>query len=386
MKRIPVKARSNLAAAAAKHEFEFEEGTGIPYWDESAYYQFTPQQIEDDFEGPAEEVENLCFEVVASAMEDETVFRRLGIGEFFWDYIADSWRNQEKNLYGRMDFSYDGKGPAKLLEYNADTPTTLYESAVFQWEWMEEAIEEGILPEGCNQFNDIHEQIVEAFPRLGIEGPLHLASNQDIEDDRSTLEYIGECAQEAGLKPLMLAMEDIGFGEQGQFTDLDDRNIKTLFKLYPWEWIMEEEFGLNLPVSGVQFIEPPWRAILSNKGLLPLLWKMFEGHPNLLPAYFEDDPSASAVGHSYVRKPLLSRQGANVEIFRHGKLETCNNGPYGGAGNIVQAFHPLPELAGNYPMVGCWLIASRAVGLGIREDKGLITGTDARFVPHVILD
>ncbi|MBT3536594.1 MAG: glutathionylspermidine synthase family protein, partial [Rhodospirillaceae bacterium] len=177
MKRIPVKPRAGLAAAAAKHDFEFQEGVGIPYWDESAYYQFTPREIEEDLEGPATEIEGLCFQVVARAMEDETVFRRLGIAEFFWDYIADSWQNQEKNLYGRMDFSYDGNGPAKLLEYNADTPTTLYESAVFQWEWLEEATQENLLPEGCDQFNDIHEKIVASFPHLGITGPLHLASN-----------------------------------------------------------------------------------------------------------------------------------------------------------------------------------------------------------------
>ncbi|MBT5048772.1 MAG: glutathionylspermidine synthase family protein [Rhodospirillaceae bacterium] len=386
MKRIPVKPRAGLAAAAAKHDFEFQEGVGIPYWDESAYYQFTPREIEEDLEGPATEIEGLCFQVVARAMEDETVFRRLGIAEFFWDYIADSWQNQEKNLYGRMDFSYDGNGPAKLLEYNADTPTTLYESAVFQWEWLEEATQENLLPEGCDQFNDIHEKIVASFPHLGITGPLHLASNQDVEDDRGTLDYIGECAKEAGLTPLVLAMEDIGMGEDSQFTDLDDRVISSLFKLYPWEWIMEEEFGLNLPASGVRFIEPPWRAILSNKGLLPLLWEMFEGHPNLLPAYFDGDPAASAIGDSYVRKPLLSRQGANIEIVRDGKTELHNEGPYGAEGHIVQAFHPLPDIDGNFPLIGCWLIASQAVGLGIREDTTLVTGKNARFVPHVILD
>lgn len=386
MQRLPVEPRANLAAAAAKHDFEFQEGVGVPYWDESVYYQFSARQIEEDFEGPAAEIEKLCFEVIARAMTDETVFRRLGIGEFFWDYIADSWSNQEKNLYGRMDLAYDGQGPAKLLEYNADTPTTLYESAVFQWEWLEDAIQQGLLPEGCDQFNDIHETIVASYPLLGIGETLHLASNQDIEDDRGTLDYMGECAREAGLTTVVLAMEDIGMGEEGQFTDVDDRVISSLFKLYPWEWLMEEEFGLNLPASKVRFIEPPWRAILSNKGLLPVLWEMFEGHPNLLPAYFDGDPAASALGDSYVRKPLLSRQGANIEIVRHGKSEIHNDGPYGGEGHIVQAFHPLPDIGGNFPLMGCWLIASQPVGLGIREDRTLVTGKEARFVPHVILD
>lgn len=386
MKRIPVKERSGLAEAAARHEFEYQAGRGVPFWDETAFYQFTTQQIDEDIAAPAEEIENLCFEVIARAMEDESVLLRLGVARPHWDIIADSWQNKERNLYGRMDFSYYGTGPAKLLEYNADTPTTLYESAVFQWEWLEEADKEGLLPARCDQFNEVHEKIVEAFPHLGIDSILHLASNQDVEDDKGTLEYIGECAQEAGLLTNVLAMEDIGISEDGQFTDLDDKPISTLFKLYPWEWIFAEEFSSHISASGARFIEPAWRSILSNKGLLPILWEMFEGHPNLLPAFFEDDPAADALGETYVRKPLLGRQGANVEIYRDGEIETSREGPYGEQAYILQEFHPLPEFDGGYPLIGCWLIASRAVGMGIREDRTLITGTEANFVPHIIVE
>jgi len=386
MKRNSVKERAGLADAAARHEFKYSAGEGVPFWDETAYYQFTTQQIDEDIVAPAEELENLCFEVIARAMEDETVLQRLGVAREHWDLIADSWQNKDRNLYGRMDFSYDGKGPAKLLEYNADTPTTLYESAVFQWEWLEEADKEGLLPDRCDQFNEVHEKIVEAFPQLGIDSILHLASNQDVEDDKGTLEYIAECAQEAGLLTNVLAMEDIGISEEGQFTDLDDKPISTLFKLYPWEWILAEDFGAHVAASGVRFIEPAWRSILSNKGLLPILWEMFEGHPNLLPAFFEDDPAADALGETYVRKPLLGRQGANVEIYSDGEIETSREGPYGDQNHILQEFHPLPDFDGRYPLIGCWMIASKAVGMGIREDQTLITGTEANFVPHVIVE
>jgi glutathionylspermidine synthase len=33
--------------------------------------------------------------------------------------------------------------------------------------------------------------------------------------------------------------------------------------------------------------------ILSNKGMLALLWEMAPEHPNLLPRYFEDDADAA---------------------------------------------------------------------------------------------
>ena len=386
MRRVTITQRPNLKQSALAHGYPYDAAGGVPYWDETAYYSFTLRQIEDHLEGPAEEIERLCFEVLNRAVADDTVFQRLRIPEAYWNYIAESWRKLEKDLLGRFDFSYNGSGPAKLLEYNADTPTTLYEAAVFQWEWLEHAIDLGLVPEGADQFNLVHEFLLEAVSKLELEGPLHTACLKNFEDDRSTVEYLEYVAEEAGVKTMFLSMEEIGIDADGHFTDLDDRVIETLFKLYPWEWLMEEKFGRYMAKSGVRFIEPPWKAVLSNKGLLPLLWEMFEGHPNLLPAFFEGDPGADELAGTYVRKPLLSRQGTNIEIIRDGMTQSRSDGPYGGEDHIVQAFHPLPEFAGNYPLVGCWLVASKAVGMCIREDRTLVTGKDARFIPHVILD
>ena len=387
MQRIPAIQRVNLELAAKEHGLEYTAGHGISGWDESAYYQFTLRQIEEDIESVADEIEGLCFQVVDRAIGNESVLSRLGIPEAFWDYITQSWRNNEKNLLGRMDFSYGGNGPAKLLEYNADTPTTLYETAVFQWEWLEHASNNGLVSQDCDQLNDVHESIVEAFSNMGIDGLSHFACNQEIEDDKGTLDYIAECAREAGLECCSLDMGDIGVDDLGRFTDLDSRNITTLVKLYPWEWLMREEFGSHIPTSGVLFVEPPWKSILSNKGLLPLLWGMFEGHPNLLPSFFEDDSAVKTLVDSgdYVRKPLISRQGANVEIAQNGKTLIQSEGPYGEEPHIVQAFEPLPDIEGKYPLIGCWMVASKAVGLCIREDNTLVTSKDARVIPHVIL-
>ena len=384
MRRVPVAQRPNLKQSALAHGYPYDDAGGVPYWDETAYYRFTLRQIEDDLEGPAEEIESLCFEVLNRAVADETVFRRLRIPEAYWNYIAESWRNQEKNLFGRFDFAYDGSGPAKLLEYNADTPTTLYDASLFQWEWLEQAIDLGLVPEGCDQFNLLHEFLLEAFSGLVLDGPLHMACLKDIEDDRSTVEYLEDVAEEAGVETTFLSMEEIGVDAEGRFTDLDDRVIATLFKLYPWEWLMEEEFGRHMPKSGVRFIEPPWKAVLSNKGLLALLWETFEGHPNLLPAYFEGEARAAELSDTFVRKPLLSRRGANVEIIREGNVVVRKDGPYGGEGFVVQAFHPLPDFDGRYPLIGCWMVAGGAAGLGIREGRDLVTTEDANFIPHVI--
>jgi glutathionylspermidine synthase len=386
MQRIPIPQRPELEKAAVEHGYDFHADTAIPFWDETAYYRFTLAQIERDLEAPANEIERMCFAVLDRSLSDETVMRRLKIPEPYWDYVADSWRSREKDLYGRLDFAYDGAGPAKLYEYNADTPTTLYETAVFQWEWLEQSSAVGSLPGGCDQFNEIHEDLLDAFRGFDYSGCMHFACLKGIEDDQGTVDYLEECAQEAGLTTCSLSMKDIGVDAGGKFTDLEDYVIEILFKLYPWEWIMEEEFGQYLPGSGVHFIEPPWKAILSNKGLLALLWEMFEGHPNLLPTYFGDDPKAANLEGRFVRKPLLSRRGQNIEIVDGDKLQIRVDGPYGAEGHVVQEFHPLPEFARKYPLLGCWMIAGQATGLGIRESLDIVTTETACFVPHVILE
>ncbi|TDJ64119.1 MAG: glutathionylspermidine synthase family protein, partial [Proteobacteria bacterium] len=265
MHRTSVIQRPDLQETALEHGYEYRAGEGIPYWDETAYYRFTLRQIEEDIELPAAEIEAMCHQLLDRSLVDETLYQRLCIPEAYWDYVADSWRNRQKDLYGRLDFSYDGTGKAKLLEYNADTPTTLYESAIFQWVWLEQAIAAGLIPRDCDQFAELHEELVDAFRRMGVEGLLHFACLRDIDDDRETVFYLEECAQEAGLGTQFLALRDIGIDALGQFTDLEDRVITTLFKLYPWEWVMDEEFGRYLVSSGAIFIEPPWKAVLANK-------------------------------------------------------------------------------------------------------------------------
>ena len=385
MRRVDVEPRQDWRATAEAHGFTFHTIDGEVYWDESACYQFSLKEIEEGLEAPAEAIEEMCFAVVDAALRDERSLERLKIPREHWAYVAQSWTGKERNLYGRMDFSFDGSGPAKLYEYNADTPTSLYESSIFQWVWLEQAIERGIIPDGADQFNSIHERLVAGFGKLGIAAGLHLASATGSEEDRATVEYVSECARQAGLQTKMLSMGDIGVTREGWFSDLEDQRITTLFKLYPWEWILREDFAQYLSRSGCRFIEPAWKSVISNKGVLALLWEKFPGHPNLLPTYFEDDPKASSLGQRYVKKPIYSREGANVEIVDGAGEGLHMPGPYGEEGHIVQAYHPLPEHAGNRALCGVWMVASEPAGLGMREDKSLVTTNLARFLPHMIL-
>ena len=385
MQRIRCPERDDWRDTAARMGFSFHTIRGAPYWDESAYYAFSLAQIERDIEAASAAIESLCGELVARVTADERLLRRLCIPEGYWDWIAASARRGDPSLYGRLDLRYDGRSPAKLLEYNADTPTAVFETAVFQWTWLEEAIARQIVPRCSDQLNSLHERLVAAWGEIGRGRRLHLACMNEDAEDRGTVAYMQDCAHQAGLPTTVLAMSDIGRAADGGFVDLADAPIVLAFKLYPWEWMMREAFGSALPEAPTQWVEPPWKAILSNKGILPLLWAMFPGHPNLLPAYFEDDAEVARLGGSYVRKPLYSREGANVELMVGGSVLDADSGPYGAEGFVRQALAPLPQLDGNYPVLGSWLVSGRPCGLSIREDVSPITKNTSRFLPHAIV-
>lgn len=386
MHRIPIDERANWRELAQEVGFQFHTIDGERYWDERACYRFTLDQIENHIEDPTQELENMCFETVERVVNDQELMEKFAIPEHFWDFIAQSWKNRERNLYGRMDFSYDGTGPAKLLEYNADTPTSLYESAAFQWVWLEQAMEQGLIPPDCDQFNSIHENLIDAFKNIGVKNTLHMAACQGSLEDEGTVLYLEECANQAGLHTHFIHMEEIGVDAEGRLTDLSDTVIDHLFKLYPWEWMLEDEFSTHLTQCGAQFIEPAWKVLLSSKAILPVLWEMYEGHPNLLPSYFANDPRASNLSGGYAKKPLYSREGANVTLHKDGQTLAKVEGPYDQNGFIIQGLHPLAEFDGNHAVIGSWLVASQPCGIGIREDRSAITQDTSRFVPHVIRD
>ena len=386
MHRISFKPRENWQKRLEESGFHWHTPDGVPYWNESAAWVFSLREIEEGLEAPTAEIEQVCLEFVGNAVTSEEILGKLAIPEAQWDTIARSWQRGDRNLYGRLDLAYDGTGPAKLLEYNADTPTSLFEAAVAQWIWLEDNLKSGAIPAGCDQFTSVHEKLIAALGQMRGGRPynLHLTQVSDSAEDIGTVDYLEDCAKQAGLTTQRLAIEEIGLSGDGRFVDMADVPIEVLFKLYPWEWLFREAFASALPTAPTQFIEPPWKAILSNKGLLPLLWEAFPGHKNLLPAYFSDSPRAASLGENYVEKPLFSREGANVTLHGRMGVTEATDGPYDAEPTIRQAVATLARGDGGYAVIGSWLIASEPAGIGIREDKGLITRDTARFVPHYI--
>jgi glutathionylspermidine synthase len=191
--------------------------------------------------------------------------------------------------------------------------------------------------------------------------------------------YLRDTCQQAGVQTRSVHIEDIGWdGRRNVFVDLDNQPIQHCFKLYPWEWLWHEEFAPHLANDCLRFIEPTWKMLLSNKGLLPILWELFPEHPNLLPAYEFSAP----LGAHYIRKPRLSREGSNVAWVENGVVVEETDGGYGQEGCVYQALAPLPDFEGHHPVFGVWVVDHEAGGLGIREDTRRITGNLSRFVPH----
>lgn len=390
MKRISIAERSNWQAYAEEVGFHFHSFDGEPYWDETAYYQFSLQQIEDDLEAPTEELHQMVLDMVGDITRSERMLTQLNIPRDYWSYVWNSWNKAEPHLYGRMDFVYDGKAPAKLLELNYDTPTSLFETGFFQWVWLEDQIRNGLLPANADQFNSLHDKLEQAFTQLTLPQPFYFASVRDSLEDRGTVEYLMDIALQAGVDARYIALEDIG-EYQGQFFDEDEQSIFGLFKLYPWEFMLQEAFGKAVTTSNTQILEPAWKMLLSNKGILPLLWERYPNHPNLLPAYFETSESGPLTA-SWVRKPLFSREGANVELITESGQAVAASGPYADGSYIRQQFQALPRFhdalrkQDSYTMIGSWVVGDSAAGICIREDHSLITKDSSRFLPHIILD
>lgn len=194
-----------------------------------------------------------------------------------------------------------------------------------------------------------------------------------------TVLYLRDTCEQAGVRTKPVFIEDIGWDANvKRFVDLAGDVIERNFKLYPWEWLWHEEFGAHLTDDNVRFIEPAWKMLLTNKGLLPILWDLFPDHPNLLPAH----ETAAPLGDCYIRKPKLSREGANITWVERGVTVEESGGDYGEEGFVFQAVANMPEFAGNRPVFGVWIVDHEAAGLGIREDTRRITGNLSRFAPH----
>ncbi|MCU1320448.1 MAG: glutathionylspermidine synthase [Acidobacteriaceae bacterium] len=401
MQRTPITPRSDWQKQVEAKGLLFhtlEDGT--PYWDESAAYHFSAAEI-DTLEAAGNELQTMCL-AAAQHIIDNKRYAELDIPTQAIPAIEWAWNAEPPALYGRFDISWAGTSSGqtpKLLEYNADTPTSLLEAAVIQWSWLEEVgpqlASHSFLPFTAkpDQFNSIHDRLIAKWKDVApyLSEPLYFAG-LDNPEDQLTLTYLRDTAQQAGLETLQMFMEEIGWNDEQQaFMDPNEDPMRSIFKLYPWEAMLAEEFGPHALTSyqsataAVSWIEPIWKTLLSNKGILPILWQLYPNHELLLEAHFENPGNM----RNYVRKPLLSREGANITVVRDNATVAATEGTYHGR-QIYQALAPEAVFqtaagASKYPVLGLWMVDQECSGLGIRESSGLITDNLSSFVPHFFL-
>ena len=348
-----------------------------PYWNESAFYEFAAKEV-DELEAATNELDRMCIEA-GQRVIDEKLYAKFGIPERAIPLIEETWEKEPPSLYGRFDLAYDGKNPPKLLEYNADTPTSLVEAAVVQWYWLQDEFPKR------DQFNSIHERLVALWKefRPYLQGShIHFTSTDDVEDGY-TVACLQDTAQQAGYTTSAFAIDQLGWDRNKKlFVDPDNHPLVTVFKLYPWEWLTNEEGSEFLAQNNTTWIEPAWKMMLSNKAILAVLWEKFPGHPNLLETYLDDAGPLRL--KDYVRKPKWGREGRNVQVVAGGRIEETG-GDYGEEGYVYQQYAPPAEFDGRRAVIGSWVIGHEegAGGMGIREGESLILGNLSVFVPHV---
>jgi glutathionylspermidine synthase len=385
MKKINIDPRPDWKRKVEDLGFSFHSLDDI-YWDESAAYRFSMEEILL-LEEATNKLHGMCLDAVQHIIDND-LYNKLKIPREFIPFILRSWNNDDPSIYGRFDFCYDGSGFPKLLEYNADTPTSLFESSVVQWYWLQD------YDSSKDQFNSIHEKLIAYWKMLKDyihNGPVFFSSIDDSIEDIVTTQYMRDTALQAGLDTDFIYIKDIGWNGN-YFTDLNESPIANIFKLYPWEWLINEDFGKNLLTDSLEsfWIEPSWKMILSNKGFLPVLYKLNPDSPYLLKSLFDSDiknPGSEFNFSGYVKKPILSREGANIQIFEPGNYSAPavqTDGEYGEEGFILQELKKLPDFNGSFPVIGSWVIGGEAAGIGIRESDTLITTNKSRFIPHFI--
>jgi len=343
------------------------------------------------------EAANTLYDMYVQAAEyviDNDLFFELGIPFNLIEPIKQSWENDVHwHVYGRFDLAggIDG-APIKLIEFNADTPTGLYESAVLQWALLKH---NGL--DEARQFNNIYDAIAQNFRRLiTLEGDpddfenlydgwkILFSSVEGNDEEEVTTKLLRQISTDAGFATGFEFLQNVRFDEEGVY-DAQDNDYEYWFKLYPWEDIATDEPELAVLLGAVMqnrkaiILNPAYTLLFQSKGMLKILCDLFPDSPYLLEASFE--PLA---GRKQVEKRMFGREGANTKILSDsGEVLLQTEGPYGNYRPVYQAYAEFPkDRHGNRYQAGVFF-AYEACGLGFRRG-GEILDNMSKFVGHML--
>ena len=365
--------------------------------DETSYISDELIVISEDEAEAYYEATNTLYDMYVEAAEhvvENNLFHEIGIPFNLVEAIKESWENDVHwHLYGRFDLAggVDGK-PIKLLEFNADTPTALFETAIIQWAMLKKNdLEEE------SQFNALYESLVNNFKRLvTLEEDVStfeerydgwnflFTSVKGNSEEENTVRLLQHIASEAGFETEFAYIDDIEFSQEDGIT-YQDKNYELWFKLIPWEDIALEESDLAMLLTNIIknqkaiIFNPAYTLLFQSKGLLKILWDLYPNHPLLLESSFEP-----LQGKKQVKKPVFGREGGSVSILDEeaNDIESVE-GDYDSHKMVYQAYTELPtDLQGLSYQAGVFY-AYEACGLGFRKG-GKILDNMSKFVGHIV--
>lgn len=370
-----------------------DDPTEEHYWNESYAYVFTREEV-DAIASQAENLYGMCIEAA-----DRVLRRQLGdpeIPEKALDLARRSYANGDVDVYSRFDVVFDPETlTIKLLEYNSDTPTSIVETAVCQDAW-------AAYHDGVEAIGSLGSSLVGRWAEIKSETRarrLHIAHvSEELDPQREDMAncfVMAHCARVAGWEVKVLPIEEVIFNEElKRWEDAEGEQITDLFKIYPWEdMVTDSESGYDELLfehyDSVRWYNPAWKLGSSTKLLLPALWKAFNSHPNLLPAYVGFPGQLT----NWVRKPYFGREGEGITVHAPDySIEEAVPSEFFGPDSpyIYQEYCPLLNFEGddhevNLPILGVWMVGSRFAGLAVRESSSVITDADScRFTPAVM--
>ncbi len=378
---------------------EFLESIGF-YWhtdsDKTPYVCDEAVVITEDEAEAYYEAVNTLYAMFVEAGEyviENELFHEIGIPFNLVDAVKKSWENDVHwHIYGRFDLAGGvGGDPIKLLEFNADTPTALFETAIVQWALLKaNGLDE------AGQFNNIYEAIRENFKRLIVlDGDIELFEEHyrgwkilfssvrgNIEDENTT-KLLQKMADDAGFHTKFAYVDEVEFSdEDGIF--FENEQYEYWFKLIPWEVMAVEEGDLARILTKIMqnqkaiILNPAYTLMFQSKAMMKILWDLFPDHPLLLQTSFEP------LGIKQVQKPFFGREGGSVKILDgEGNLLEAAEDIYEGQPAVYQEYVELPkDTAGRSYQAGVFF-AYEGCGLGYRRG-GEILDNMSKFVGHLI--
>ncbi|MBU0656682.1 MAG: glutathionylspermidine synthase family protein [Gammaproteobacteria bacterium] len=326
---------------------------------------------------------------------DNDLFLELDIPYNLVDQINRSWENDHRHLYGRFDFAGGVDGlPIKLIEFNADTPTSLFETAVVQW-----ALLKANGMDEAAQFNTVYASIRDNFRRLvtGEEDPeafgeyyrfqnMLFSSIRDLPEDERTVRFLQHLATDAGFQTDFCYMDEVGFLESDGIFNPAETRFDYWFKLYPWEDIALQTDGINGILDDITrntdsvILNPAYTLLFQSKGIMKVLYDLFPDSPYLLETRYEPLRGKKQVG-----KKMFGREGANTAIYdATGKILREIPGEYDRYRTIYQEFAAYPQDTQGRSYQAGVFFAWEACGLGFRRG-GEILDNLSKFVGHRVI-